>query len=189
MIMTWRVKKSAWCLVLEKVVALKRASCDRNGRVIVGWLIQRMHAFCGLAFWQCSASLAQSTHCCSMVPSLFVYAVHMCQELAERVLVLLTFCLPHSMQHSKCCKDRSESVVSVTIQHVIFAGLSSAAVQRNPSWLRDAALVAHVVHQILLQLLRAVQMWRCIEDIKIRIGELVPLTTFSLCFAIFWVIV
>ena len=188
MIMTWRVKKSAWCLVLEKVVALKRASCDRNGRVIVGWLIQRMHAFCGPAFWQCLASLAVNTLLLDGTITVCLCRTYVPGTRRKSVLVLLTFCLPHSMQHSKCCKDRSESVVSVTIQHVIFAGLSSA-VQHNPSWLRDAALVAHVVHQILLQLLRAVQMWRCTEDIKIRIGELVPLTTFALCFAIFWVIV
>jgi len=133
--------------------------------------------------WHSQHTVARWYHHCLFMP----YYVPGTRR--KSVLVLLTFCLPHSMQHSKCCKDRSESVVSVTIQHVIFAGLSSAAVQRNPSWLRDAALVAHVVHQILLQLLRAVQMWRCIEDIKIRIGELVPLTTFALCFAIFWVIV
>jgi len=53
--------KNTQGLVLEKVVALKRASCDRNGRVIAAYLVQHMHTFFGLAFWQCSASLAVST--------------------------------------------------------------------------------------------------------------------------------
>jgi len=52
-----------------------------------------------------------------------------------------------------------------------FAGLSSAAGQRNSSRLRDAALVVHVVDQILLQMLGAEQMHRCVEDVRMRIGK------------------
>jgi len=66
--------KNTWCLVLEKVVALKRASCDRNGRVIAAWLVQRTRALFGPVFWQCSASLAQSAHRCSMLLWLFISA-------------------------------------------------------------------------------------------------------------------
>jgi len=102
------------------MVALKMASCDRNGRVTAAWLVQRIHAFFGPAFWQCSASLAVSTP-----------------------LLDVTF----------------------------FAGLSSAAGQRNSSRLRDAALVVHVVDQILLQMLAAEQMHRCVEDVRMRIGK------------------
>jgi len=39
--------------------------------------------------------------------------------------------------------------------------------------------VAHVVDQILLQMLRAEQMCQCAEDVKIHIGELVPLTSLA----------
>ena len=53
------------------------------------------------------------------------------------------------------------------------------------SWLREATLVVHVVNQILLQMLGAKQMRWYVENIKIHIGELVPLTSFTLCFVIF----
>ena len=91
----------------------------------------------------------------------------MCQELAERcIVVLLTFRLPYIMQHSECCKVRSKSVVSFTIQCTFFSGLLSAAGQCNSSRLRDVALVAHVVDQILLHMLVAEQTCRGIEEKK-----------------------
>ena len=77
--------KNTWCLVLEKVVPSERASCDRNGRVIGAWLVQSVHAFFGLAFWQCLASLVQSAHRCSTLPTLLVsvwlYVPGTCQKL------------------------------------------------------------------------------------------------------------
>ena len=51
----------------------------------------------------------------------------------------------------------------------VFSGLSSAAGQCNSSRLRDVALVAHVVDQILLHMLVAEQTCRGVEDVKIRI--------------------
>ena len=114
--------KNTWWLVLQKVLALKRESCDRNGRVIAAWFVQFVHAFFGPAFWQCLASLAQSAYRCSTLR--------------------------------------------------FFAGLSSAAgQQRNWRRLRDAPLVAHLVDQIILQTLGAEKMRRCVEYVKVRIGE------------------
>jgi len=37
----------------------------------------------------------------------------------KAVLVLPTFCLPHTMQRSECCEVSSECVVLVTVQHTL----------------------------------------------------------------------
>jgi len=48
------------------VIALKRASCGRNGKLLPGLF----NAFFGTTFWQCSTSLAQSAHRCNFMPCL-----------------------------------------------------------------------------------------------------------------------
>ena len=58
--------KNTCCLVLEKVIALKRSSCGGNGKLLPGLF----NAFFGPAFWQCSTSQAQSAHCCNFMPCL-----------------------------------------------------------------------------------------------------------------------
>ena len=58
--------KNTCCLVLEKVTALKRASCGRNGKLLPGLF----NAFFGPAFWQCLTSQAQSAHRCNFMPCL-----------------------------------------------------------------------------------------------------------------------
>ena len=72
--------------------------------------------------WHSQHTIARRYYRCSFLLDC------VCQELAKScILVLLTFHLPHSLQHSECCKCRSQSVVSVTMQCIFFAGLSSAA--------------------------------------------------------------
>jgi len=144
----------------------KRASCERNGRVIAAWLVQHVRAFSGLAFWQCLASLA--AHGCSTLPLLFVSAglyvpgtrrkLHLCHP-------DFTPATQHAAQWTLWNQERQCSFRDYTA-HVFFVGLLSAAGRCNSSWLCDAALVVHVVDRILLEMLQ------CIEDVKICISEL-----------------
>ena len=59
------------------------------------------------------------------------------------------------------------AALAALAQEQVRPGLSPAAGHGNSSRLRDAAIVAHAVDQILLQMLGAQQMRRrCVEDLK-----------------------
>jgi len=121
--------KNAWRLVLDKVVDLKGPVVTEMVELLLpGWL-----SVCALSSARLSGNVrprlhSQHTtawryHHCSFLLDC------MCQELSEScILVLLTFRLPHSMQHSEHCKVRCFRDYTA---HVFFARLSSVAEQHN----------------------------------------------------------